>query len=138
MARRDEQLHIGLTLKRLRQERGWDQAALAAASGVSQAHISAIEIGRYRSPKAGTLARLAGALGVSVSVFFPDLPEAAGVAEAMAYWEVRGLPTPEEEEFLGLLRDPEVGPELRRLARLLKRVKTVEGARKPRLKKGGP
>jgi len=130
MAERKVEKKIGLILKALRLERGWDQTALAAASGVSQAHISAIEVGRYRSPKAETLAKLAAAMEVSITVFFPDLDAEKGVAESMAYWGTRGLLTPDEEEFLALLRDPAVGPELRRLARLIKAGKEAEAAKR--------
>ena len=121
MNAKGEGSHIGMILKDLRRQRGWDQAALAAASGVSQAQISAIERRRYDSPRATTLAKLAAALGVSISAFFPEEGvSSAGVRERLAYWSEKGPLTPEEEELLELLRDPEMGKEVRRQMRLLK------------------
>ena len=50
----------------LRQAKGMTQAQLAAASGVHRVTIARIECGAVQ-PKVDTLARLAAALGVSVS-----------------------------------------------------------------------
>ena len=52
----------GATIRRARTDRGMTQGELAAASGVAQANISAIENGR-RQPSAGTLYRLLAACG---------------------------------------------------------------------------
>lgn len=120
MMSRGGKSHIGLILRALRLERGWDQEALAANSGVSQTHISGIEVGRHRNPGVQTLAKLASALGVSVAAFFPELEGAKGVAEALAQWGEEGPPTAEEKEFLALLRDTEMGKEVRRQMKLLK------------------
>jgi transcriptional regulator with XRE-family HTH domain len=57
-------------LTRIREERGLSQQRLADASGVNKATINQIERGR-RSPNLETLEKLAGALGVELSDFFP-------------------------------------------------------------------
>ncbi|MGE5370714.1 MAG: helix-turn-helix domain-containing protein [Solirubrobacterales bacterium] len=49
----------------LRREKGWTQAALSKASGVSQTYISELETGK-KQPTLPVLLRLAGALGVSI------------------------------------------------------------------------
>jgi len=60
---------IGARVKNLRQQGGWTLDALATRSGVSRAMISRIERAEA-SPTATLLARLCGALDVSLSVFF--------------------------------------------------------------------
>lgn len=130
MMSRGGKSHIGLILRALRLERGWDQEALAANSGVSQTHISGIEIGRHRNPGVQTIVKLASALGVSVAVFFPELEGAKGVAEALAQWGEEGPPTPEERQLLTLLRDPKMGGEVRRQMQLLKLAQEGKQARR--------
>ena len=48
-----------------RTERGWTQAELAAAAGVSEATIIRTE-GRQRSPRVTTRKRIAAALGLAI------------------------------------------------------------------------
>ena len=62
--------HVGEEVRRLREERQWSQPRLAVESGIAVSGISLIENGR-RNPNAGTLTRLADALGVEVGDFFP-------------------------------------------------------------------
>ncbi len=57
---------LGKTLKSLRQKRGLNQKSLSLLSGVSQATISRIEIGRVRQLRSRALKSLADALNVSV------------------------------------------------------------------------
>jgi transcriptional regulator with XRE-family HTH domain len=72
-----------LEVKRLRQEREWNQTELAYHAGLAPSVISQIENGK-RDPSARTLRKLAEALGVEVGDLFPKaqspLPfeEAAG------------------------------------------------------------
>src|SRR5918997_6538860 len=57
-------------VRRLRQEKGWNQTELAFYAGLAPSVISEIETGK-RNPSAGTLHKLAEALDVDV----PDLFE---------------------------------------------------------------
>lgn len=58
---------IGRVLKRLREEKGLSQAALAKKSGVAQGYISEMEAGEKKNPGIETLKNLARALGVPVT-----------------------------------------------------------------------
>jgi transcriptional regulator with XRE-family HTH domain len=57
-------------VRRLRQERGWNQTELAFRSRLAPSVISQIENGK-RNPSAGTLKKLAKALEVEVADLFP-------------------------------------------------------------------
>lgn len=57
---------IGLRVRAARARLGWSREALAFHSGVSWAGIGQVESGRRRDVRAGTLAALATALGVTV------------------------------------------------------------------------
>lgn len=59
------------SIRRIRTIRGMTQLELAEASGIAQHTISQLENGR-NSPRAVTLHRLAGALGVGVEDFFTE------------------------------------------------------------------
>ncbi len=72
---------IGTRLKALRLGAGLTIDGLAAASGVSRAMISRIERGEA-SPTAALLARLANALGTTLSQFFGDGLEQGPLARA--------------------------------------------------------
>lgn len=79
----------GATLRRARTDRGLTQGELAAASGVAQANISAIENGRRR-PSAETLHRLFAACGYDLVAvagderIHLDPPPAPGEPEIVA------------------------------------------------------
>jgi transcriptional regulator with XRE-family HTH domain len=62
----DEQ--VGRAVRAVRVRRGWRQADVAAAAGVSQQTVSRIERGIHDGVPLGTLRRVAGALGVRVSL----------------------------------------------------------------------
>lgn len=70
---------VASLIRQLRERRGWTQAQLARASGVSQPNVSAIETGR-RVPSAETLAGLVAACGYQLAavagddVVLADLP----------------------------------------------------------------
>ena len=76
-------LQVGLRLKTLRLGAGLTIDSLATASGVSRAMISKIERGEA-SPTAALLARLANALGTTLSQFFGDGMEHGPLARAAA------------------------------------------------------
>jgi len=63
-------------VRRLRQERDWTQAELAFHASLAPSVISEIENGK-RDPSAGTLKKLANALGVSVGELFPGKVQAS-------------------------------------------------------------
>jgi transcriptional regulator with XRE-family HTH domain len=58
---------IGRVLKRLREQKGLSQAALAKRSGVAQGYISEVEAGEKKNPGIETLRKIARALGVPVT-----------------------------------------------------------------------
>jgi transcriptional regulator with XRE-family HTH domain len=58
---------IGVTLKRLREARGFSQLQLAKRADVAQAYISEMEAGGKKNPGIETLRKLAKALGVPVA-----------------------------------------------------------------------
>jgi transcriptional regulator with XRE-family HTH domain len=72
-----------LEVKRLRQEREWNQTELAYHAGLAPSVISQIENGK-RDPSARTLRKLAAALGVEVGDLFPkaQAPLPTGLANA--------------------------------------------------------
>ena len=55
---------VGSNIRRIRRERGWSQATLAAKAGLSIAMIGKLENGRG-NPRVTTLAAVASALSVS-------------------------------------------------------------------------
>src|SRR5262245_63882364 len=59
---------LGEQIKRLRQQRGLSQQALAVAAGVSRDYVAKLEAGERASPSMPVLERLAKALGVKVRV----------------------------------------------------------------------
>jgi transcriptional regulator with XRE-family HTH domain len=67
-------VNIGVTLRKLREERDLSIRALARESGISANALSMIERGRS-SPSVSTLYKVAGALGVPITNLFQDEPE---------------------------------------------------------------
>lgn len=57
-------------LKHFREEKGWTQGKLAEESGVSRVTINGIENGKINVVKTDTLAKLADALGMTISAVF--------------------------------------------------------------------
>jgi transcriptional regulator with XRE-family HTH domain len=67
-------VNVGVTLRKLREERELSIRALARESGISANALSMIERGRS-SPSVSTLYKVAGALGVPITTLFGDKPE---------------------------------------------------------------
>jgi len=67
---------IGLRLRAARARLGWTREALAFHSGVSWSGIAQVESGRRRDVRSGTLAALAGALGVTTDYLVLGRPSA--------------------------------------------------------------
>ena len=61
---------IGHNIRRLRDEKGWNQTELGFHADTSPSIISLVENGK-RNPSTATLAKIAGALGVEVVDLFP-------------------------------------------------------------------
>jgi transcriptional regulator with XRE-family HTH domain len=61
-------------LVRMRYEKSWERADLAAASGLSPSMIAKIETGERR-PRLDKLAAICAALGCSVADLLPELEE---------------------------------------------------------------
>jgi putative transcriptional regulator len=57
---------MGHRIKRLREERGLSQAALAAKAKITREYVNKLEAGRY-DPTLGVAQRLAKALGVTLA-----------------------------------------------------------------------
>jgi transcriptional regulator with XRE-family HTH domain len=68
---------IGLRVRTARARLGWSREALAFHSGVSWAGIGQVESGRRRDVRAGTLAALAAALGVTTDYLLLGRPGAS-------------------------------------------------------------
>ena len=62
----------GEKLKRLRRGKAWTQVQLAEHSEVAQSTIAQIESGARKQPHAGTLGKLAEALGVKPAELLED------------------------------------------------------------------
>jgi transcriptional regulator with XRE-family HTH domain len=67
---------IGHNIRRLRDEKGWNQTELGFRAGASASIISLIENGK-RNPSTATLAKIAEALGVEVVDLFPKGPSSS-------------------------------------------------------------
>jgi transcriptional regulator with XRE-family HTH domain len=65
----DLQKQVGMTIRKLRRQRGLSQCALANTSGLSRTYLSGVEMGK-RNLTLQTLSRLGDALGVSTGDFF--------------------------------------------------------------------
>lgn len=65
--------HLGDVVRKLREQRRWNQQRLAEAAGVNKATIVRVEEGG--NSKRETLAAVAAALGVSLGELFRLLPE---------------------------------------------------------------
>jgi transcriptional regulator with XRE-family HTH domain len=61
---------IGHNIRRLREQKGWNQTELGFHANASPSIISLIENGK-RNPSTTTLAKIAGAMGVDVVDLFP-------------------------------------------------------------------
>ena len=57
---------MGQRIRRLREEQGLSQAALAAKAKITREYVNKLEAGRY-DPTLGVVQRLAKALGVSLA-----------------------------------------------------------------------
>ena len=70
----DDSEEIGERIKELRKSKGVSQKELAQKAGLSIGSIQGYEQGRY-NPKLEAIAKIAGALGVDLKVFYDDLPQ---------------------------------------------------------------
>lgn len=99
-------LHVGLTLRTIRKERGWSQGQLAEALKISFQQVQKYERGSNRV-SASRLWHMSEALKVPVSEFFAGLPENEERATAASFmpWAV----TVQGLRWIGLGRklDPE-------------------------------
>ena len=57
---------IGDSIAKLRRKKGWTQAKLAKATGLSRGYIAAVEEGRVQ-PSINTIAIIAVTLGISIN-----------------------------------------------------------------------
>ena len=90
----DRDLGIGGRVRAARQRRGWSRETLAFHAGISWSAISQLEAGRRRNLWPGTLAALAGALGVTVDYLV------SGGAVWTEMLEHRALIYESDDEFL--------------------------------------
>jgi transcriptional regulator with XRE-family HTH domain len=71
-----------MTLRQMREASALTQQQVADASGLTQASISALELGKHSSPRLDTLQTLAAAYGVTLDELVAAVRET--VAEAAA------------------------------------------------------
>lgn len=64
----------GLRIKKIIDARGWSLGRLASQSGVDKGHLSVLLRGGVPNPGAGTLGKIAGALGVPLSEITGERP----------------------------------------------------------------
>ncbi len=71
MVQRKDRLsrRLGWRVRQLREARGWTQETLAGRAGLDRSYVAGIEAG-LRNPSTKALAKLARALGVSLSTLF--------------------------------------------------------------------
>jgi transcriptional regulator with XRE-family HTH domain len=70
-------MKYGKQIRKFREQLGMSQIELASMAGVTQAAISAIELGTIKTPSVGVAQKIAAALGVTVEKLFPmDRPAA--------------------------------------------------------------
>jgi len=80
---------LGKKLRELREERGWSQAKLAMLSSVGRSHISLIELGGIKHPRADVILNLAKAFGIRPE----ELYQAAGyISELRATYDSKETP----------------------------------------------
>lgn len=90
----DVTLEVGRRIRHLR-IRVWGESArqLARRAGISRAYLEKIETGERDAP-IGVLARVAGALGLSLSVLVANAPLGWGevLVHAVSRWRATGAP----------------------------------------------
>ena len=71
MVQRKDRLlrRLGWRLRQLRESKGWTQETLASRAALDRSYVAGIEAG-LRNPSTKALAKLARALGVSLSTLF--------------------------------------------------------------------
>lgn len=94
MSSADDDLGIGNRVSAARRRRGWSREALAFHAGISWSAIRQLEAGRRRNLRPGTVAALAGALGLTVDYLV------CGRTVGSAMLEHRVLLYQTDEEFL--------------------------------------
>lgn len=63
---------LGWRVRQLRESRGWTQETLAGRAGLDRSYVAGIEAG-LRNPSTKALAKLAKALGVTLSELFREV-----------------------------------------------------------------
>ncbi|HUE28003.1 MAG TPA: MEDS domain-containing protein [Solirubrobacteraceae bacterium] len=80
----NDTIGIGSRVRAARDRLGWTREALAFQSGLSWAAITQVESGRRTNVRPGTLASLAGALGVSIDYLVAGTPPGPVMLQHMA------------------------------------------------------
>ncbi len=96
-------MEVGREIRRIREEKGWSQAKLAAGADMGVSGVSQIETGA-RNPSAVTLAKLARALEVEVADLFPKA-QAPLSFEDLANEEDRQVEVSQERRARGFLQE---------------------------------
>jgi transcriptional regulator with XRE-family HTH domain len=63
--------HGNKRIREIREQLGMSQIDLAEKAGITQAAISALELGAIKNPAVDVAQRIAQALGVKIEVLFP-------------------------------------------------------------------
>lgn len=96
---------ISQNIKRLRDNKGWNQSKLAQEAGISAAALSKIEKGESRIPTMVVLRKLASALNVQLHEITGEEPEMKSVANERnrnfyRRWDILEGLSDEDQEIL--------------------------------------
>ena len=105
----DYAAQIGVSVRRLRRERGISLSALARSAGIGKATLSGLEDGSRGNPTIETLYAIAGRLGVPIGALLPE----PTYAEQVPLVAIHG--TAVSAALLETFADPDVDTELFRL-----------------------
>jgi transcriptional regulator with XRE-family HTH domain len=77
MVHENVRIAFGKRIRKLRQQRGWDQVDLSAHSGFGRVFISNLENGKHE-PRLGTIKAFADCFGMSMSALLKGLAKEVG------------------------------------------------------------
>ena len=89
-------MNLGVSIRRIRQEKGLSQGEMQKRTGILRSYLSRVENG-HTVPSLATLQRLASAMGVSLADFFAAEGEGASATAP--------IPSDTASQYLGELKN---------------------------------